>query len=516
MPKEHSRHAKKPPSLGRNAAKQEAIDAGKKWETPMWRLDYLLSMVMMVHLIACPWTKVEESFNVQAIHDMLFHGTNISQYDHQQFPGPVPRTFLGALAVSAVAVLPKVLAVDLLGSEKIFTLFLARAALHVLVHAALSTFIRAVATQFGRSTATWLVFITASQFHFLFYVSRPLPNVFALPLVILATTAWINGRDRKMIIYAALATIVFRSELCLLFGPMLLMSLIKQTISFRRAFTKAFQFGLLALGLTVLVDSWFWGRPVWPEGEVLWFNTVRNQSSKWGVAPFLWYFYSVIPRFLLTSLPFFVVGLVTSRVMRTILLPFAIFVALYSLLPHKELRFIIYIVPVLNLGAAVGCSHLARINRFWKAVAGLHIPLNVCLTFFFLAVSSRNYLGGDALKQLHSLEPPTASVHVYLDNFSCQNGVSRFLHMNEKWIYNKSEEVRFEEDAPWAAFTHVIAEAKYEQLLATRGFQVVSSLYGFSGFNLTVPRLDEVLNFEWSPVVWIEKVQILKQQKIAT
>ena len=36
-----------------------------------------------------------------------------------------------------------------------------------------------------------------------------------------------------------------------------------------------------SLAMTVLVDSWFWQRWLWPEGEVLWFNTAQNRFAIW-------------------------------------------------------------------------------------------------------------------------------------------------------------------------------------------------------------------------------------------
>ena len=112
-------------------------------------LNILLYAVMVTHILVCPYTKVEESFNLQAIHDILNHGLDLESYDHHTFPGVVPRTFLGPLLVSGLA-WPLVQLTRLAALPRFSQQVAARLALGGLVLASFLVFKRAVRRRFGR------------------------------------------------------------------------------------------------------------------------------------------------------------------------------------------------------------------------------------------------------------------------------------------------------------------------------------------------------------------------------
>jgi hypothetical protein len=41
--------------------------------------DFLLFSIVAVYVISAPYTKVEESFNIQAIHDLIYHNFDVSK-----------------------------------------------------------------------------------------------------------------------------------------------------------------------------------------------------------------------------------------------------------------------------------------------------------------------------------------------------------------------------------------------------------------------------------------------------
>ncbi|KAH7399272.1 Alg9-like mannosyltransferase family-domain-containing protein [Pyrenochaeta sp. MPI-SDFR-AT-0127] len=344
---------------------------------------------------------------------------------------------------------------------------------------------------------------------------RCLLNAYALP--------W-NRRDvskgqRLSLYLLTIAGIVFRSELAILVGTITLYLLVTQSISVTGVIIPAGLGGLI-IGLlcTVPLDSFFWQSPfIWPEWTAFYYNTIQGHSADWGVSPWHYYFANALPRLLLNPvtyllcIPVAVLSAATRRRSVDLLIPLLSFVGLYSFLPHKEWRFVIYIIPGLTGVAAAGASWIwmRRGKSIIYALLSLTLVGSVLASFAaaaaILGISSLNYPGGEALHTLQNEldHPYKGHFDVYFDNLACQTGVTRFLQdhsgpqsvldileeqatlQRRTWAYDKTEDpTALLDPVFWARFDYVLAE-RPEKVIGS--WAVVHVVYGFGGVTLLKP-----------------------------
>ncbi|PKA58896.1 Dol-P-Man:Man(7)GlcNAc(2)-PP-Dol alpha-1,6-mannosyltransferase [Apostasia shenzhenica] len=454
--------------------------------------DLILGSIATFYAVMVPYTKVEESFNVQAMHDILYHRQHINKYDHLEFPGVVPRTFIGALLVS-ILVSPVAFLIQLFNAPKIYNLLLVRLMLGSMVLLALRFFRIQVERKFGYHVEAFFLILTTVQFHLLFYSTRPLPNILAFTLVNIAYAFWFKGDPLSTLRCLTAATAIFRCDTVLLLGPIAFELLLSKSISLSQAMKCCITTSMICIAITMLVDTVFWQRILWAEFEVFWFNSVLNRSSDWGTHSVHWYFTSALPRSLLLAYPLSLLGLLLDRRIIRYFTPVMMFILLYSKLPHKELRFIIGSVPIFNVSAAITASRLYnnRTKKVWRLVfimmLGSMLVSLGCSAIMFMA-SYNNYPGGYALKALHQIgdSKNLAGKLIHIDSFTAMNGISRFSE-EHPWRYSKEEGIALHNYGN-RNFSFLLDEHPfidgYKCLFAIEGFSRIHFQIGFPPFAL--------------------------------
>lgn len=447
-------------------------------------LDASLIALVSFHLFISPFTKVEESFNIQAIHDILRFGVfpleTIDNYDHKQFPGVVPRTFLGSLVVAGltkpILLLSSALGFEIEGYELQKLVRAVLGLINVLMLIQLRDSINKITLRDKKSKRKgvigfWYMILLLSQFHLLYYSSRTLPNFIALPLVNFSLSKIIQG-DLSGLTWLAFTGIVFRLEVGL-FG--LIIAIVSSLV-----FGQSNIFGniiYLAMGTLLggftsfCIDSYFWGRPLIPEVDSFIFNIIQGKSSEWGTEPWDTYFKKYLfqlfrpPVILMLAIP----GLVNDPAndgtkfgdkksvphparysLRILFVSCILLIVAMSFQPHKEWRFIVYTIPIFTLQAANGVTNICQkwglsvLNKVLVFIIAANVIISCILSLQMGYISSFNYPGGDALQFtnnyiLENYKNETVSVH--MDVPACMTGITRFGELDSKLaIYDKSEQ----------------------------------------------------------------------------
>ncbi|CAI4766761.1 ALI_HP2_G0046300.mRNA.1.CDS.1 [Saccharomyces cerevisiae] len=507
-------------------------------------LDTVLLTVISFHLIQAPFTKVEESFNIQAIHDILTYSVfDISQYDHLKFPGVVPRTFVGAVIIAMLS-RPYLYLSSLIQTSRptsIDVQLVVRGIVGLTNGLSFIYLKNCLQDMFDEitkkkkeenedkdiyiydSVGTWFLLFLIGSFHLMFYSTRTLPNfVMTLPLTNVALGWVLLGRYNAAIFLSALVAIVFRLEVSALSAGIALFSVIFKKISL----FDAIKFGIFGLGLgsaiSITVDSYFWQEWCLPEVDGFLFNVVAGYASKWGVEPVTAYFTHYLrmmfmpPTVLLLN--YFGYKLAPAK-LKIVSLASLFHIIILSFQPHKEWRFIIYAVPSIMLLGATGAAHLwenMKVKKITNVLCLAILPLSIMTSFFismaFLYISRMNYPGGEALTSFNDIivekNITNATVHVSIP--PCMTGVTLFGELNHDVYginYDKTENTTLLQEM-WPSFDFLITHEPTASQLpfenkTTNHWELVNTTKMFTGFDPTY-----IKNF-----VFQERVNVLSLLK---
>jgi alpha-1,6-mannosyltransferase len=240
----------------------------------------LLLFSVVFYIWLCPYTKVEESFNIQATHDLLFlqnvaelaqksstaaaisnhyFKEYLTDFDHLEFPGVVPRTFLGSIFLAVVS-MPIKAVLELSKFPKIFSQYFVRLSLGVCSWMSFTLFSDSVSRRFGPRAGSLTCILASLQFHIPFYMSRTLPNTFALIGCLIAYSIWLNGRGLRALLVITVTMMIFRCDLLMLLAPLTLQLLLCREVPFWLTACLGLGAGVFSVSLSVAVDSVFWQR----------------------------------------------------------------------------------------------------------------------------------------------------------------------------------------------------------------------------------------------------------------
>ncbi|GAA5825897.1 hypothetical protein JCM11251_000044 [Rhodosporidiobolus azoricus] len=139
----------------------------------------------------------------------------------------------------------------------------------------------------------------------------------------------------------------------------------------RQVIGSALLVGLLASLLSLILDSLFYSTPTFTPLRFLHFNLVQRVSHFYGTSSAAYYLVQGVPLLLLTQLPFFMDGFrrsFLSRVNGSVTNPGALrelrwtlaaTTTVYSMLDHKEWRFLHPLLPVMHLFVALSLTSLS-------------------------------------------------------------------------------------------------------------------------------------------------------------
>ncbi|XP_055545712.1 GPI mannosyltransferase 3 [Wyeomyia smithii] len=201
----------------------------------------------------------------------------------------------------------------------------------------------------------WSTFVLASSWFWFYTASRTLSNTLETSLTVIALSyfPWAATESTTFLWPVALSVFV-RPTSAIPWIPLCLYHMKKSSHPIWELLLKRYLvIGFIVGTFTVAIDSFLHGSLLLSSYNFLQFNVLKGIGSWYGEHPWYWYVNVGLPTILgVGTLPFLLAAVETIRNRQVyhersvLLVAIAFTLVVYSLLPHKEFRFLLQILPL--------------------------------------------------------------------------------------------------------------------------------------------------------------------------
>uniref|UniRef100_A0A8C5PAX8 Mannosyltransferase n=1 Tax=Leptobrachium leishanense TaxID=445787 RepID=A0A8C5PAX8_9ANUR len=193
----------------------------------------------------------------------------------------------------------------------------------------------------------------------------------------------------KYLFFVALGFII-RPTAVIVWVPLLVYHFLKEKKKLDLLLYRCLPVGLFTFGVSVIIDRVFYGKWTLVQWNFLKFNVLQNMGAFYGSHPWHWYITQGFPVILGTHMPFLIYGcFLAPRRYRILLVAVIWTVLVYSMLSHKEFRFIYPVLPL----CMIFCGYsILRLKRWRKPALGFLIISNLLPALYTGLIHQRGAL----------------------------------------------------------------------------------------------------------------------------
>ncbi|KAJ0984723.1 hypothetical protein J5N97_003079 [Dioscorea zingiberensis] len=245
--------------------------------------------------------------------------------------------------------------------------------------------------------ARWTLFCQFVNWFMFYCITRTLVNSLETVLTVVGLFYWLSFTwstkkfptgSRKLAMFIAALACAIRPTSAITWLYVGIVDLWRGKSRLKFIFLEVIPIGLLVLGFTCLLDWWMYGSIVFVPLNFLKFNFFSSGGDYYGTHPWHWYFSQGYPVMLFTFLPFSLIGIFRSKDwMLSGLIAWVL--GVYSILGHKEFRFVLPVLPLSLMSSGYSLAKLSDSDSIRKnRKASSRCPSRTQLAILFLIATN--------------------------------------------------------------------------------------------------------------------------------